>query len=213
MTTHCLLVDADRDAPFWMGFARGVAKATPRPSTYEVEDWEAEAYLALAKALKALEAGGAEKVIRAHLGRTIREHLFHDCTMRALGMRGSKDNIPRPEFSRVATRARTWSMDESTPGSEDTGDSPLTRHDMVADPNAPDPLDETLGADLKAAIMAWGVTTTPTRREHLGFMLDEVPRHTVAALMGVSTNAVSDIRKRIRAELRDYLNARGFACP
>lgn len=207
------MIDIEREAAFWMGFARGVARAVPRPSTYSPEDWEAEAYLALAKELKAIERDGGEAVVRAHLGRTIREHLFHDCTMRALGMRGTKSEIPRPEFSRVACQARTGSMDEPTPGSEDTGEGPLTRHDVVADPHAPDPLEEVMGVDLKAAVDDWARTTTPTRRVHLDYMLQGVSRATVAVALGVSVDAVSDIRKRIRSELRDYLNARGFTCP
>ncbi len=202
---------AEFQAEYWMGFARGVAKAVKRPPTYSVEDWEAEAYLGLAKALKELQDKGGS-VVQAHLGRSIRDHLFHDCTMRAYGMGSTKDHVRRPEFSRVACQARTGSMDEEAPG--DNEGEPFTRHDVVADPMAADPLEEAAGALLRRHLDEWAATAPPALAQALEHLLEgRESASEVARELGVTTWAVQGARTRMRASVRLFLEERGYTCP
>lgn len=198
---------ADREAHYWMGFARGVARATPRPPTYTAEDWEAEAFLGLAVALKRLEPRGPRATFAPFIRRVISGHLS---TARTDAYRSA---TPGPGGASRAEWANVHSMDEPGTAPEGGDEEALDRHELLADPNSPNPYERAVCAELRSNLDAWAATATPTLRAHLGYLLAGLTPSELAPVLGVTVDAVQGARKRLRAELRTYLQARGYACP
>ncbi len=194
--------EANAEAHRWVGFARALARRSPRPPTYTREDWEAEGLFGLAKGLLRLDPRGPRATYAPFLRRVIRDHLS---TARKDAYRA-----PAPGHESRARWAEVISMDEEATRTDDDGEA-LQRHETVPDPLSPNPYEEAVRADIVRELRAYAAVTTPVLRTHLALLAAGVERDEAARRLGVSANAVSGARKRLRADLRARLEPLGYA--
>lgn len=193
---------ANAEAPHWLGLARALARRHPAPPLYSREDWEAEAYLGLAVALRDLETDGRRP--RATYAPFIRM-----AVMRHLAKARRAVNSAASDGPTRATLASAVSMDERKAQVEDEG--MLSRHDTVPGPS-PDPAQALDEAALMGAIRTLALSLSPDYRRALGFLLRGTPPSEVAALTGETPGAVSNRRMRVRRVLAATLEPLGYSC-
>lgn len=197
--------EANREAPYWMSYARSLSHHFYVPPLYTQEDWEAEAYLGLAVALRHLEPRGPRPTYAPFIKTVVINHLskvIKSVLMRPLD--GGNAGPPRAAFGRAQSLDVALDFNDGEGG---------TRHDIVPDVRSPDPLNEAIGSAMMDRVHALKPYLNDTELESLDDLLAGVEVEDAARARGHSVSAAENRRYRIRALLRYVLRQEGYDVP
>jgi DNA-directed RNA polymerase specialized sigma24 family protein len=187
--------EANAEAARWTGYARAISRRYRPPSLYTRDDWEAEALLGLAVALRHLDrtrpgthSGYIERVVTNHLKKCIRAVLNAPPG-------GGNGDPPR------ATYARAKSLDERA--SFDDVDGPCDRHDITPSPASPCPVEAAHASALFATLGKLAQTLPASQRVTLGWLLRGATMTEEAEATGQTTGQVRTRRTRVRAKVAE----------